>query len=260
MTWATVPTSLLLLAGLGLGLAGRRELRAPVVPATQAPRWSCPLASGWSRLDALWLAIFALFPLVLIGLPNIPIFGGTKHWLTAYPFFALAAVVAWRELWRAVKPGRYARWLAPAALALCLGPAALATANGHPYNLSQYAPLVGGPRGAADLGLNRGFWGHAMHALWPTLEQTSGPLYLHDMHGFARRQYQREGRWPAGLKPASTRRARAGLLFHERHMASEEYALWEQLGTAAPTQVLSLDDVPLTSLYVQPHGAPPGGR
>ncbi|MGF2075737.1 hypothetical protein, partial [Enterococcus casseliflavus] len=32
-----------------------------------------------------------LAPLVIIALPWTPIFGGTKHWFTAYPFLALFA-------------------------------------------------------------------------------------------------------------------------------------------------------------------------
>jgi len=257
MTWATVPTALLLLAALGLGLATRAELRAPAGRPATAPRFDTPVPLGWSRLDPVWLGVLGLFPLALISLPSTPIFGGTKHWLTAYPFLALAAAVAWRELWRAVELGRRARWLAPVGLALCLGPAAIATIDGHPYDLSQYAPLVGGPRGAAELGLNRGFWGHAVHELWPTLQQAPGPIYLHDMHELARKQYEREGRWPAHLQPASIRRARSGLLFHELHMTTDEVALWQQLGTTAPAQVLSLDDVPLTSLYIEPREEDP---
>jgi len=203
--------------------------------------------------------LLGLFPIALISLPSTPIFGGTKHWITAYPFFALAAALAWRELWRAVELGPHRRWLAPLGLALCLGPAAIATADGHPYNLSQYAPLAGGPRGAADLGLNRGFWGHAMHGLWPTLEQAAGPIYLHDLHEQSRRQYEREGRWPPSLKPGPARRARSGLLFHELHTASDEYALWDAMGTNRPLQVIDLDDVPLTSLYVIPPDDPHTG-
>ncbi|MCX4243729.1 hypothetical protein [Paraliomyxa miuraensis] len=259
MTWATVPTTLLLLAGIGLGLGVRRELRAPAAESADPPRFAAPLPSGWSRLDPLLLGMLGLFPIALISLPSTPIFGGTKHWITAYPFLALAAAVAWRELWQAVEvPKQHRRWLAPLGLALCLGPAAAATADGHPYNLSQYAPLAGGPRGAADLGLNRGFWGHAVHELWPTLEQTPGPIHLHDMHELARKQYEREGRWPGQLQPTSVRRARSGLMFYELHMTTDEVALWEQLGTTVPLQVLSLDDVPLTSLYVEP--ADPAGR
>ena len=44
-------------------------------------------------------------------------------------------------------------------------------------------------------------------------------------------------------------RARLGLVFHERYMTIEETELWNRLHTNTPAMVLTLDDVPLTSLY-----------
>jgi hypothetical protein len=120
LTWATVPSGALLLALLGLALGLRRDLRPSPVPTTSpsqsdpkaspsqpdlkaspsrpdpkaipsqpdpktSPRWSAPL-TGRDRRDGLLWALFAAFPLALIAAPTIPIFGGTKHWLTAYPF------------------------------------------------------------------------------------------------------------------------------------------------------------------------------
>ena len=229
MTWATVPTALLLLAGLGLALGIRdRDYRS----------------------EALLWGLLGLFPIVLISLPSTPIFGGTKHWITAYPFLGLAAAEAWTRLWRRADFGKRTKHLRPIGLAVLLGPAALATIDGHPWNLSQYAPLAGGPRGAADLGLNRGFWGHAVLPLVPELN--SPRTYIHDISGHAHHQYVRENRWPEGVQPTPAHRAKQGLIFHERHMCSDELQLWRTMGTTAPTSVLSLDDVPLTSLYSAP--------
>ncbi|MFY0537773.1 hypothetical protein [Nannocystis pusilla] len=120
-----------------------------------------PLRGHPARDGLLW-ALFGLFPLALISLPTIPIFGGTKHWLTAYPFLALAAAFAYVTLWRALAPTGRARHLPAALLPLLLVPALWSTLHGHPNNLSQYAPLAGGARGAADLGLLRGFWGSSV--------------------------------------------------------------------------------------------------
>ena len=75
-------------------------------------------------------------------------------------------------------------------------------------------------------------------------------VYLHDLAELARRQYVREGRWPRGAEVVPASRAGAALLFHERHMTSDEVAVWNAMHTTAPRSVLSLDDVPLTSLYV----------
>ena len=207
------------------------------------------MAPGWARLDGLLFTLVGLFPLVLIALPTTPIFGGTKHWLTAYPFLALAAAVAWGWMWKHSGVGRLRqRWLMPVTLALVLGPGALSTVRGHPYGLSQYAPLVGGPRGAARLGLGRGFWGHAVLGLMPALAEHRR-VFLHDLHSLAHKQYVREGTWPTETESAGIARSDAGLLFYEKHMATYEFELWERQRTAAPQELVTLHDVPLTGLY-----------
>jgi hypothetical protein len=193
-----------------------------------------------------------LFPLLLISSPTTPIFGGTKHWITAYPFLALAIAVGFHTLWK--HAGKWGpAWLRGASVVVVLGPAAIATSDAHPYGLSQYAPLVGGPRGAADFGLNRGFWGHSVTPLLPELPAAAGqgPVFLHDIHVLVQRQYVREGRWPPELAPGNPRSATAGFLFYEKHMATDEIELYNRMGTRQPGAVIVLDDVPLTSLYTR---------
>jgi hypothetical protein len=253
MTWATVPTVLLVLALVGLAVALRADLRRGDDGERAAPTWWAPLPQGWNRHDGLLFTTFAAAPLVLIAWPTTPIFGGTKHWLTAYPFLALAAARAWAAVWAAADAARVRRRLEPALLVACLAPSAWATIDGHPYNLSQYAPLAGGARGAAELGLNRGFWGYAALPLLPIASDVAprGPIHLHDLDGRAKLQYVREGRWPQGLADGPLERARTGLVFHEMHMTSHELATWERFGTTAPVAVIALDGVPLTSLYAE---------
>jgi len=237
--------------------ADQAPSRSPVdkpPPFALRPRsWAAPLRPE-ERLDGALLALLAAFPLVLIALPTVPIFGGTKHWLTAYPFLALAAAIAWGALWRHLDLPRRWRGVQALALIVLLIPSTWSTIHSHPFGLSAYAPLVGGTRGAAELGLMRGFWGHAMTPLLPELdalgERQRGRLYIHDLHGLSLRQYIREGRWPAGVKATAANRARAGLLFHERHMLTYELQLWQSLDLVSPQAIVELDDVPLTSLYV----------
>lgn len=248
MTWATVPTCLLLLALLGLAMSLLHHRREPAPRETSRAVWAAPLHGHDPCEGLLWL-LLALFPFVLIAWPTTPIFGGTKHWLTAYPFLALAAAHAWARIWRS-RPS-LPRTLEVGALGLVLLPSTLSTVHGHPWNLSQYAPMIGGARGAAYAGLNRGFWGYA--AL-PHLERVDpaqdSPLCLGDLHPLVQRQYEREGRWPQGVTEGrSLSRCRAGLHFYEKHTLTEELALWNRFGTAAPRAVLSLDDVPLSSVY-----------
>ena len=106
MTAATVPAVVLVLVLVGAVLAVRDDLAprstgdATSPPGGEPARgtFAVPLPAGWRRCDGLLFAMMAAFPLVLIALPSTPIFGGTKHWITAYPFFALLAARAWARL------------------------------------------------------------------------------------------------------------------------------------------------------------------
>lgn len=252
MTWATVPTAMLVLgiAGLFVGESSSAPSEASTAPDAGWLRAGLCPADAPAHEGAL-LGLFIVFPLLLISLPSIPIFGGTKHWLTAYPFMSLAVARAWAWGWEHLQRGpENVRATGPAwGLLLVLGPSAWATTHGHPHNLSQYAPMVGGARGAAQLGLNRGFWGYAALPLFDRQADVEGRVYLHDMMSLAEYQYRREGSWPNGWRPSDAERAEAGFIFHERHMLSDEIRLWHADVPGAPSDQILLDDVPLTSWY-----------
>jgi hypothetical protein len=304
MTWATVPTTLLLLALLGfIALRPRRargdarggvSAAGPGGASTSGASTSGASTAGASTTGAstagastsgmdgddharAWrprhldphewslLLVFALFPIVLIAHPRVPIFGGTKHWMTAYPFLALAVAAGWArcrdaldaEITHGTRLGRILspiRVAVPALLAIAvLLPSAVTLRRGHPHLLSQYAPLVGGARGAAALGLQRGFWGYDIDELLTVAETDAalrGGVDLHDLHPLARAQLQREGRWPVDWSPTPLARARLALHFYERHTLVHEVETWNALNTTRPRHVTTLDDVPLTSLYL----------
>ncbi len=250
MSLATVPLLVWVAAAVGLALPDAPAPENDGAPTPgRGPQW---LRAGlwprdFHRYEGWLYAGLAFAFVALIALPSIPIFGGTKHWLTAYPFVALLAARAWSWAWtRAAWPPS----LQLPALALVLTPILWATLHGHPYNLSQYAPLAGGARGAAESGLNRGFWGYAAMPLLETPIPAPRAVYLHDLHPLAKKQYEREGLWPS-WRGATPERAKAGLLFHEMHMAADEARVIDGVGRQGPVQQVRLDDVPLTSLYVE---------
>lgn len=264
MTIATVPLVVLVAAAAGVGTAWRRHVR-PRLRARTLVMSSRPGAPDHGT-PLLWL----LAIVVQYGawvLPTTPIFGGTKHWMTAYPFVALFAGLGVSEIcrWARVRGHREPaarRWLASPALegviAFCLlvGPAAQAL-QAHPWGLSAYTPIVGGASGAASLGLNRGFWGYTTGAepILRYLHESVPPhgrVYLHDTAGSAWNMMIRDGRVRDDLRGVlDMGRSDVALYHHEKHMSGVMYQAWGVFGTTAPVVVAGLDGVPVVWIYAR---------
>jgi len=105
------------------------------------------------------------FALHLITLPAIRMLGTPAHdgvRLFLPTFFFLAAMAAWGTAWAADWLGRLTRrptgfWRWGLAT-LVLGPAAGQLVGIHPYELSYYNELIGGPRGAWRAGFELSYW------------------------------------------------------------------------------------------------------
>ena len=104
LTW-TLP----LLAAFALGMvvvyAPRRLPRWPRLPQDKGRldgpevedgRGHTPELRSYDRL----VLLSALWPMALISMPGTPIFGGTKHWMGAYPFMLLIAARGVQAVWQ----------------------------------------------------------------------------------------------------------------------------------------------------------------
>jgi 4-amino-4-deoxy-L-arabinose transferase-like glycosyltransferase len=257
MTAFTVPLSTLACALGGIALALRRtgqelvELYLPPSAAEPTPLERDPTQTSLLLLGAL------LAPLVVISWPTTPIFGGTKHWFPAYPFLALFAGRAFAEL---IARLPRARGLQPA-LAIVAGgwllaPAALETAHSHPFALSHYTALAGGPPGAAEKGMNRQFWGFTTRSLVPYLRQVlpnGGTLYICDTIYRAFDMLIRDGHLPPSFRATGDiALADYALVHHEKHFAEVDQQIWTTYGSVQPTHVLLYDGVPIISVYKNP--------
>jgi hypothetical protein len=243
MTLATVPGITLLLFGIGLvvsALPRKPSSAEPTPPSTPLLWLLCLLmcyAPWWS--DAT------------------PIFGGTKHWITAYPFLCLFAGQGFAfaaervaELW----PSEPWRAWAPSALAaaVLVGPLSM-TLHSEPWGLSFYTPLVGGAPGAASLGLNRTFWGYTTGAMQGFINAHAPPragVYVHDTALQSWEMLRADGRIRADLHGTlAISGSSLALYHHEPHMHRVEYETWVDYGHAAPAQVGSFDGVPVVWIY-----------
>ena len=255
MTAFTVPLATLLLAVVGLG----GQARALFPPRLADRLWPHGRVTADRRATDVLLVGCLFAPIVIIALPSTPIFGGTKHWFPAYPFLALYAGLGLMRAGRALRqrlPEALAREPRRAYLmagALALAPSVADSLESHPFGLSNYTFVAGGAPGAADLGMNRQFWGFTTGSLADWFRERlphGGTVWICDMTPIAWQMMQRDGLVPRNIRVARDMASADYALVHlEHHFAEVEYQAWVAFGTVRPVEVLTYDGVPIITVY-----------
>lgn len=239
MTILTVPLPILAAGAIGLAVSVFRWARAR------------------SLADATMVVGFVL-PVLLIALPNTPIFGGVKHWYNAMPALCILAgrSVGWGidligERLRD-RPPALVRALVVVFVLLSVLPGLLGIIRSHPNGIGYYNELAGGFRGGAELGMQRGFWGGLAAPLYPGLsERLEGParIFFNRTNYDAYRMYRREGTIDRGLSYANEPKgARMGVHFEQPEHAEKEGEIWSVMGTR-PVDGVYQHNVTLIQLY-----------
>jgi 4-amino-4-deoxy-L-arabinose transferase-like glycosyltransferase len=258
MTIATVPTITLVLSALGVVLS-IRELPWWRSVKTRPPAERRELSRSFSTRTLWLLCIVTSYAPWLSN--NTPIFGGTKHWITAYPFMCLFAGVGFDWARRGIAelaPARIRDARLPElglAASVVLGPAVM-TLHAHPWGLSAYMPIIGGTPGGATLGLNRSFWGYTTGAVQDFINERAprnAQVYMHDTAYDSWYRLQKDGRIRSDLNGSLTLSSTdVAVYHHEQHMARVEYQLWVDYGTDAPAKIGANDGVPIVWVYLRP--------
>jgi len=239
MTLVTVPVTLLLATLMGAGAWIREAWRA-----------------GGELSSTAWLmGINIVFPIALISMPETPIFGGVKHWMTASPFIAIVA--AGGIVWAASKIGEGQRVALVTAIVgtIACTPAVWATRHIHPFGTSYYNELVGGVRGAADLEMMRQFWGYTSRQALPWLNEhapQNARVWTHNTTGYAWHMYRREDQVRKDIRPTSLRGSQLTLYHHQKAFVFKLVDVFEEYQTRAPVYVVDIEGVPVLSVYARP--------
>ncbi len=207
-----------------------------------------------SLFDRVLIAANLLFPILLISLPNTPIFGGVKHWFVTMAFFALIAGYGFDWIRR--------RLAAKAVITIGLAAAMLASSVvasvGYARaGTSYYNVLAGGIRGAATHRMHRQFWGYAgRYGLEYVNENAprNASVAFHNTTWDAVDWYKRDGmlrhdiRWRRD--PSSgCKRDEIYLFHHQESFAQDQIDAWDKLRGRSPVRVISVDGVPILSIY-----------
>ena len=208
--------------------------------------------------DSLLLLGNAFASLVVFSVPNVPIFGGVKHWMPSMPFLAILAA---RALERAggtsgeVLP--FARRAAfPVLAGLVLLPGLLGLVQNHPYGTSFYNELAGGHAGAATLGMHRQYWSSNVTGVLPWLNEhapRNARVFLHEVNWDSFLAYKQAKMIRDDLQYASSPQDSVIAAYqYMPEFRDLELQIWNSYGTRTPVHGLYLDETPQVVVYQRP--------
>lgn len=122
------------------------------------------LRSGWRGAPREALALWSFCaPVLILALPGVPKYDGIRLMLPAYPFLAVlaaeGAMSAWARIRSRCETPKNTAWRLVVVAALWL---LLPVVLFHPFQLSYYGELAGGPWGARRLGFETTYWNETL--------------------------------------------------------------------------------------------------
>lgn len=245
VTALTLPVSLLVPMTTGLVALGART------------------AVGFTRRFAGWrpsssellVGMNALASILIISHPDVPHFGGVKHWIASVCFLALLGGEAVDRVCAALSgvARRATQAVTGGVFAFLLLPAAIATWHLHPYGTAAYGELAGGLPGAATLGMQRQFWSNNVTGVLPWINAhapRNARVWLHEVTDLAFRDYQRNGMLRPDLQPAGgPEDAQLAAYQYHQEFREQEMRIWQAFGTRKPSFGLYLDETPQIVVY-----------
>jgi hypothetical protein len=226
-----------------------------------------PAGHADPRGTMLLVLICSFVPFAVIALPSTPIFGGVKHWMTAMPFMAAVAgvgvvwcleslLVLGSRVLSGLRRPLIRGGVVVALLAFVMWPNLRELLRSHPYSTSYFNELMGGYIGAADAGMQRQFWGYIARPALPYINEHAAPkapVHFHDTLYYAYEMYLEDGLLREDVGWAwSIESAQYVIYHHERAFHPFLFEVWERYRTESPVHVVSIDGVPLVSIYENP--------
>ncbi len=213
-----------------------------------------PRSGPLRRHLGLLFLVGALFPIFLIALPSVPIFGGIKHFFTGQPILLVAGLAVVCEGVCEIARGvhRVQRAVVEAVV-IIIALTALIVPNIKfaQHGAAFYNALIGGVQGAADRYMQRNFWGYDILPLCPVLNATAPRgaklfvmSYYEGLNWNSFLYLQREGFIRHDIRGTNDlHEADFAFFFYEKQNEQILYDLYREFGTARPLEISETDSV-----------------
>jgi len=274
MSWYTIPAVFLVmgLAGAALllwrGRVGEKiHSRHVVEIETPLMREDTPERPAWSpygepgvvtrHFDQFLLLVNIAIPVLMIANPQTPIYGGTKHYMAALPYFSICAALAFRYVLNYLSATISCRFKY-AAVSLLLGvallsPGAIGIWKTHPHCLAYYNEFMDGAVASPEVGMQRTFWAEATAGVLDYLNKNvpeNGSVWYNDTPWDSTNAYRIDGLLRQDIRRArSTEEADYAVMEFWKYYIDGVYKIRQEFDAAYPVTATRLDGMPLVEVY-----------
>lgn len=213
------------------------------------------------RQIMLVLAAGAFFPIILIASPSVPIFGGIKHWFTAYPIFVVfgtfPVVRGINSLLEKKLGQKEAGFVSAIIFAVVLTSVSIPCVKFIKRGPAFFNTLAGGAQGAAEKQMQRNFWGYDIIDLVDVLNEEAPRnarvfimSYAEGLNRNSFRFMKKEGIIRSDLRAVNNlKKADMAFFFFEKQNEYVIYDIYEEFGTAVPLALSEVDSVLYSALF-----------
>jgi len=215
-----------------------------------------------SRQVWVLLIIGSLFPIFLIAIPSVPIFGGIKHYFTGFPIMLTAGVflvskemedLGDRFLISKTKVFAVVSFV----FVICVAAQVTLNVKFAKRGAAFYNQLIGGAQGAAEKRMQRNFWGYDILELVEALNKeapVNSTVYV--MGGYEGLNWnsflflKKEGIIRKDIKGTNTlRNADFAFFFYEKQNEHVLNMIGTEFGNIVPLAISQTDEVFYSALF-----------
>ncbi len=207
---------------------------------------------------SIWLTLFlaGLFPIFLIALPSVPVFGGIKHWFSGYPFLLVPGtflIIRGTELLFGKRKFSVPLVVVTFALIALIPLNVKFSRHGAAF----FNQLIGGVQGAADKEMQRNFWGYDMLDLADAINKNAPKharlfiaSYAEGLNPDAFYFLRNAGIIRHDIIPInSLEHADMALFFYEKQNEPVLFDIFRHFNTVRPLAITTVDGVYYSGIY-----------